>query len=403
MGSEPQLSVERTAARQRNWTGAALWSRGFRPFFLAAGLWALAAIAVWPFVFTGAIALPTQFSAIDWHVHEMLFGYGPAVIAGFLLTAVPNWTGRLPVAGYPLMALAAVWAIGRIAVLVSADIGWVAAAIADCAFLVGLAALIAREVVSGNNGRNLKVVGVILVLAGANVGFHVEAHVFGTATIAVRAGLAGIVFLVLLIGGRIVPSFTHNWLARQSVVARPVPFGRADGVVMVISGLALVLWILAAYRFVAGPMLILAGIGNLWRLSRWQGLRTFADRLVLVLHAGFLLAALGFLFAGVETLRPDLVTQAAAAHVWAIGGIGTMTLAMVTRVTLGHSGRALVASPGTQAIYAAVIVAAVARVAMEFLPDYLLPLLYLAAFAWVAAFAGYLWIYAPILAGRANR
>ncbi|MDR3373369.1 MAG: NnrS family protein [Ancalomicrobiaceae bacterium] len=400
MAREPQPSIERTAARQRRWSGPALWSRGFRPFFLAAGLWAIIAIVVWPFVFIGAIALPTRFAAVDWHVHEMLFGYGAAVIAGFLLTAVPNWTGRLPVAGYPLMALAAIWVAGRVAVMVSGSIGWAAAAVVDCAFLVALAALIAREVVEGKATRNLKVAAVVLVLAGANVGFHVEAAMLGTAAVSIRAGLAGIVFLILLIGGRVVPSFTHNWLARQGVAERPVPLNRADAAVMVLSGVALIAWIVEAPWFVAAPLLVAGGIGNFWRLARWQGVRTFGDRLVLVLHAGFFFVALGFLFASAQAFRPDLVTAAAAVHVWAIGGIGTMTLAMMTRVTLGHSGRVLVASPGTQAVYAAVLIAATARVGLEFLPAYTIELLFVAAAGWVAAFVGFVILYWSALTER---
>jgi len=137
----------------------AILSGGFRPFFLAAGVWALIGIALWPPILTGEIGIPTAFSAIDWHAHEMIFGYGGAVVAGFLLTAIPNWTGRLPVAGWPLAALAVLWAAGRIAVLASDWIGRSAAAVLDAAFLIVFVALIAREVTVVRNWRNLKVGG----------------------------------------------------------------------------------------------------------------------------------------------------------------------------------------------------------------------------------------------------
>lgn len=284
-----------------------MWSRGFRPFFLVAAFWAVAGVAVWPPFFTGEIKIPTAFSPVDWHVHEMIYGYGSAVVAGFLLTAIPNWTGRLPVAGRPLALLCALWVVGRIAVFVSAAIGWLPAALLDTAFLTVFAAVAGREVIAGHNQRNVKVVVLVLMLAAANAGFHIEAAMTGSAAISARTGLAVIVFLILLIGGRVVPSFTHNWLAKQGAMARPVPFGKSDGAVMVLSALALVLWIAASEQSWTGAALLAAGIANFWRLARWRGWATRSDRLVLVLHAGFLFAAVGFLFAGAHALWPDLV------------------------------------------------------------------------------------------------
>jgi len=153
------------SSASRAWHGAPVLSRGFRLFFLAAGAWALIGMALWLPVFTGAITIPTAFSAVDWHAHEMIFGYAGAVVAGFLLTAIPNWTGRLPVAGWPLATLAALWTAGRIVVLTSAWIGRPAAAVADAAFLTVFAALVAREVIKGRNWRNLKVAALVFALA----------------------------------------------------------------------------------------------------------------------------------------------------------------------------------------------------------------------------------------------
>lgn len=390
--------MQRTAERQRSWAGAAVLSRGFRPFFLVAGLWAVLAIAIWPPFFTGAIAIPTAFSPVDWHIHEMIYGYGEAVIAGFLLTAIPNWTGRLPVAGPPLALLSAFWLIGRGAVFVSATIGWVPAAILDTAFLFIFAAVVGREVIAGGNRRNLKVVALVLMLALANAGFHIEAATTGTAPFSTRAGLAIIVFLILLIGGRVVPSFTHNWLAKHGVAARPAPFGTLDGLVMLVSAVVLAAWVACPDASWTGAALFFAGFANLWRLARWRGWTARCDFLVLVLHLGFFFAALGFVVAGIHALWPRLVPSGAVGiHVWAVGAIGTMTLAMMTRATLGHTGRALVASKGTEFVYTAVIVAALARVGMAFVPAWALPLMYAAAAAWIAAFAGFVAIYGPML------
>ncbi len=174
-----------------------MWSRGFRPMFLGAGLWAVIAMTIWAPYFSGNVSVPTAFSPIDWHIHEMIYGYGSAVVAGFLLTAIPNWTGRLPVAGRPLALLCALWALGRGAVFISAIVGPGLAATGDALFLVALASVVAREVIAARDSRNLKVVILVLVLAAANVGFHVEAALTGTAPISARIGLAILVFLAL--------------------------------------------------------------------------------------------------------------------------------------------------------------------------------------------------------------
>ncbi|MCG5234838.1 NnrS family protein [Xanthobacter oligotrophicus] len=393
----------RTAQTLRAFTGLALLSRGFRPFFLGAGVFALAAIAIWPAVFTGTLALPTAFSAIDWHTHEMLFGYGSAVIAGFLLTAIPNWTGRLPVAGATLGSLALLWLLGRCAVLVSGLIGWAVAATVDVAFLAVFTAVVAREIIAARNTRNLKVAAVVLLLALANLGFHLEARLTGTAEHAARAALALIVFLILLFGGRVVPSFTGNWLAKRGEARRPAPADRWDTAALVVSGVGLSGWVAVPDARITGAALLAGGAANLWRLGRWRGWRTFPDPLVLVLHAAFLLVALGFLAAGASCFRAILPVDlpvAVGIHVWAIGGIGGMTLAMMTRATLGHVGHALVASTGTRAIYLLVAVALAARVSMALLPSWGAQLMLAAATAWCMAFAGFLAIYGPMLTRR---
>ena len=204
-----------SVASRRAYSGPALLSFGFRPFFLGAGLWSVAGMLLWLAVYAGDVTLPTAFIPRDWHVHEMLYGYVPAVVAGFLLTAIPNWTGRLPVSGLPLAALAGLWLAGRIAIAVSAAIGPILAAVIDVAFLATFAAVALREIVAGRNWRNLRVLAVLAVLIGGNVLFHLEAIRDGAADYGIRVGLAGAVGLIMLVGGRIVPSFTRNWLARR--------------------------------------------------------------------------------------------------------------------------------------------------------------------------------------------
>ena len=270
--------VHRSADAARSWRGAALLSRGFRPFFLGAGVWAVVGMALWLADFSGAVTIPTAFSAVDWHAHEMVFGYGAAVAAGFLLTAIPNWTGRLPVAGVPLAALALLWTAGRIAVFVSAQIGRTAAGAVDAGFLLVFAALAAREVIAGRNWRNLGVLALALALGLDNVAFHVEDAREGFADFSTRAALGLLVMLILLIGGRVTPSFTGNWIARMGAGPRPAPFGRPDEIVLGLSGLALVLWVAAPEGAATGVLALAAGAGNLWRLSRWRNSPPAATR-----------------------------------------------------------------------------------------------------------------------------
>jgi len=207
----------------RSFRGPALLSYGFRPFFLFGATWGALAVALWPAVLTGSITLPTAFDPVRWHAHELIYGYVPAIITGFLLTAVPNWTGRLPVVGARLLALVALWMAGRIAILFSAEIGPALAAAIDLSFLAALSAIIAREVVAGRNTRNLKVVAVLGVLFAGNAISHAELLFATHSGYGQRIGIAAILMLIALIGGRIIPSFTRNWLVR----ARPRSFAAA--------------------------------------------------------------------------------------------------------------------------------------------------------------------------------
>jgi uncharacterized protein involved in response to NO len=383
--------------RRRDYAGPALLAYGFRPFFLAAGLWAAFGILLWLPQYLGQLTIPTYFGALDWHIHEMLYGYVAAAIAGFLLTAIPNWTGRLPVSGGSLAGLTLLWLAGRIAVLFSAEIGGTLAAAIDVAFLLTLAVVIAREIVAGKNWRNLRVLTVVGVLIVGNVVFHVEVLRTGAADYGIRIGIAAVILLVSLVGGRIVPSFTANWLKRNNPGRLPVPFARFDAMTIAASALALLLWVAAPARPLTGAVMIAAGVLQAVRLSRWAGDRTVADRLVLVLHVGYGFVPLGFLLIGASAWA-GAMPPSAGIHAWTAGAIGLMTLAVMTRATLGHTGRPLEAGPATQAIYALVLVAALLRIAAVFTGSTLM--LEAAGFAWIAGFCCFVWLYAPLMALR---
>jgi uncharacterized protein involved in response to NO len=373
--------------RLRDYTGPALLSYGFRPFFLLGSLYAGLAVLAWLPMFYGELEISTAFAPRDWHIHEMLYGYLSAVVTGFLLTAVPNWTGNLPLQGRPLLVLVLVWLAGRVAVTTSAWIGWEAAAIIDNAFLILVGGAMAREIVKGRNWRNLKVLIAVGILVTGNIVFHVEAHVVAAADYGVRFGIAATMMLIMLIGGRIVPSFTRNWLARENSGRLPASFGTFDVVSMVASGIALLAWIAAPNWDFTGAALITAGLLQAGRLARWAGERAWRDRLVLILHIAYLFVPLGFVLTGLASL--GLSPTGAGIHAWTGGAMGVMTLAVMSRASLGHTGRALVASAPTQFLYGLIVAAALARVCAAIHPSWSDPLLHLAGFAWAAAFLGF--------------
>jgi uncharacterized protein involved in response to NO len=384
-------------ARLKAYRGPVLLSHGFRPFFLFGAIYAALAVLAWLPMFNGRLELWTAFGPVDWHVHEMLYGFLPAIVTGFLLTAIPNWTGRLPIQGKPLFVLVAVWLAGRVAVTFSAEIGWLAAALIDGGFLALVVAATAREILAGKNWRNLRVVGMVTLLLAGNIAFHLEAHLRDTSEYGARVGIAAIVLLIAVIGSRIVPSFTRNWLVRENPGRLPVPFGRFDIAVLGFSAATLALWCVQPFGRLPAAALAIAALLNFARLARWAGDRTWRDRLVLILHVGYLFVPIGFLLAGAGAV--GLITADAGIHAWMVGAAGTMTLAVMTRASLGHTGEALIASPATQTIYAAIVVAALARIGASLEPGWSLPLLDLAAIAWCVAFIGFAISFGPLLLG----
>ena len=385
-----------TVERMQTYDGPAILSYGFRPFFLLGAVWAALAVAVWLPMLAGSLELPTAFAPVDWHVHELLYGYLPAVVAGFLLTAVPNWTGRLPVTGRPLLGLLLIWVAGRLAVAVSAWLGHRWTAVIDLLFLTLLAVVVAREIVAARSLRNLKVLLLLGLLVIGNSVFHAEAALASGTGYGTRIGIAAAVLLISLIGGRIVPSFTRNWLVRERPGALPQPFDLFDIVTLIVGAVALAFWIAAPMHAATGATALMAGLLHTLRLGRWRGYRAVAEPLVLVLHLAYAFVALGFFLVAAGVAFPAHFAASGAVHGWTAGGIGLMTLAVMTRASLGHTGQPLTATAPVQLIYAAASIAALARIvaALGLARD---PLLHLSATAWVIAFAGFAVVYWPLL------
>jgi uncharacterized protein involved in response to NO len=386
------------ALRRRRMAAAIPFLRGgFRPFFFGGAAWGLIALTLWLLALAGAAVLPTQFDPLAWHRHEMLFGFVGAVVAGFLLTAIPNWTGRLPIAGKPLAALFGLWAAARMAVLFSGAMGALPAAALDVGFFAVLAAVAAREVLAAKN-RNLPVVGIVLLLGLACALDHAAASgLLLQPDSGWQGGTAVIVLLISLIGGRITPSFTRNWMAKQAMTrGLPGQPGRFDLLAIAVTAAGLLAWIALEPGAASAGLLAAAGLLQAARLARWGGWRTVRDPLVLILHVGYAWVPAGLLLLALSEAG-QAVPQSAAVHAITAGAMATMILAVMTRATLGHTGRALRAGRGTVGIYALVTVGAVLRVGAALgQVDYTLGMR-ASALTWGAALLLFLLSYGPIL------
>jgi uncharacterized protein involved in response to NO len=380
--------------------GMALLRQGFRPFFLAAALWAVVAVGLWMSVHQGLFAIPTAFDAITWHVHEMVFGFVAAAMAGFLLTAVPNWTGRLPLRGTPLLGLLALWVLGRIAVIVSIETGPILAAALDLAFPAMLLALVLREILAGRNWRNLVISALLALLLVANLCMHLDAAGwFPTSALGQRLGFAAVVLILNLVGGRIVPSFTRNWLVKRGERRLPASFDVFDRVQLAILFVALAGWVGASEHPVTGAALITAGLASVFRLVRWRGYRTFSEPLVWSLHLGFAWMPVGLILIGTSIAGAE-VPQSSGLHALSAGGFAAMILAIMTRATLGHTGRDLRADKPTTAIYLLAFSAAVTRVAAAFQLEVQPMLLWASVALWILAFGLFAVVYGRLLFSR---
>lgn len=381
--------------RGRKRTGPAILSYGFRPFFLGAAIYAAAAVPIWLWMYSSGAAAGGVFGGSSWHAHEMIFGYLGAVIAGFVLTAVPNWTGRLPLSGVPLALLFLSWLAGRVAVSSVGDP--LLAFLIDLAFPVALAGSVWREVIAGKNWRNLPVAGLLTLFALANSLHHAENLWPILNGVGLRLALGVAATMIALIGGRITPSFTRNWLAKRKSVHLPASFGTIDRVALATTALGAAGWMFFPYHPASGILLVLAGLLLIGRLSRWRGLMTWREPIVLILHLGYLWLAASLLLLGWSILAPDMMPQSSALHALTAGAIATMTLAVMTRASRGHTGRLVEADAATIAIYVVVSIGALLRVLAPLLPGFYMDLLTAGGTLWSSAFALFAVRYGPML------
>jgi uncharacterized protein involved in response to NO len=393
--NEIQIVGQPAAAEQQDndeptfprYTGPAFLSYGFRPFFLGAALFAGLAVVTWVVLFAGQAQSGFLYLAREWHVHEMLFGYLPALIAGFLLTAMPNWTDRMPLRGVPLLLLFLLWLGGRL-LMVFPWAGATTAAVVDGAFLVLLATYVWREIMAAGSWDRAPIGILVSLYACANMLFH-EAALRGAPTdLPERLALSVMTLMLTVIGGRLAPTFSREYLADRKIAPLPVVFSPVDGVAIVSVLVGVITWVLQPESVGAGAMLLVAGVASVVRLLRWGGWRTWREPLVLILHIGYGWVGLFLVALGASILGIGFST-ANAVHVLTTGAMGTMTLAVMTRASLGHTGRPRHADRLTVAMYLLVNIGALLRI---FSPNPVTPtalthaMLGLSALGWSGAY-----------------
>jgi uncharacterized protein involved in response to NO len=370
--------------------GSALWSVGFRPFYLLASAYACAAVLAWAAQYSGY--LPALFAAGSLgHAHEMLFGFALAVMAGFLLTAVRNWTGLPTPAGGPLVALAALWLAGRVLVFTPLA---VASAAVNAAFPTALAVAIGVPLVRARNARNYFFVGLLLALGA----FSLAVQLARTGTVAVdprlglRLALDIVLFVLAVMGGRVIPFFTNNALPGAGAARNPSVEKLALGCLLLLLGADA----LRLSDEIAGALALAAAAAHAVRLGLWRPWRTFAAPLLWILHAGYAWIVVHLALRAYASLAPE--AGPLATHALTVGAIGSLTLGMMVRSARGHTGRALVADRHERIAFVLVQLAALVRVFGGLLvPSSQLATVQLSALLWAGAFGLYAVRFWPVL------
>lgn len=379
--------------------GPAILAGGYRAFFFGAALWALVSVVLWVLYLSGVAGLENDIDMILWHGHTLVFGYGGAVVAGFALTAIPNWTGRQPVRGWLLAALVVPWLVARgaeLGLLAGRDLENIRAA-AELLFFLLFVVIAAREVIAGKNWRNLKIIGffaIFLVAAGvANLDrlSLIDLPFAGWVT-----GLALLLTLICVIGGRIIPAFTGNWMRQQKMSPLPVAFNLFDGITILVTIAALVAFIGDWSTTLVGAAAAIAGVLHCIRLARWQGWQTVRSPIVAVLHVSYLWVPVGFLLVALTAFGTSDIGVTSALHAWTIGGIGSTTLAVMTRASLGHAGLPLQDSPLLTSVYAAINLAAFSRLGAVYAGEAYQAFINAAGILWCVAFILFLVGFGPI-------
>ena len=374
-----------------------IFQNSFRPFFIAAGIWATLAVPFWLLNYFGIMIVIDNFNILLWHQHEILYGFVAAAIAGFILTAIPNWTGRLPIKNKPLAILVFLWILGRVGFLTTAIFGTITTSLMDLPFLIVLVLVIMREIVSGKNWRNLPVIILISFFTLGNILVHLQIHeIIDSAELGIRLSTFVLSILLALIGGRIVPSFTRNWLAQNKANKFPRPFGNFDKISLISLVVFVFAQVIIPHHQATSLLALLAGMLHGIRLIRWKVWMTLAEPLIWILHVGYMWLCVALVLIGLSGLT-DFVPYTSSYHALTVGAFSTMILAVMTRASLGHTGRTIKATLGTTTIFIFITIAAILRVYEPFINESGTLILSLSGIFWTLSFALFIFIYFPIL------
>ncbi len=367
---------------------------GFRSFFLLAPLWAVLALLLW-LALLGGHAIPTLANPLGWHAHEMLYGFLGAAIAGFLLTAVPSWTNQPPLSGQPLAILVAVWGIGRLAMLLAGVLPNLLVLVLDSAFLPLLAAQTIKQLRAANNKGQYPLLALLGLLTLANLAYHCAPWLGYSALTPLYLALHAVLGLAVLIGGRIIPSFTTNWMRAKGLQPLPVSSTWLEVTAAILTLLVLLGDSLAPAQIWVAPLAFAAAIAHGLRLYGWRGWLTLREGLLVILHIGYGWLVLGYALLGMAAL--GWLPRSLGIHALAVGGMSILVIAVMSRASLGHTGRKLYADDPLLVAYGLVILGALLRLIAPFTGGYYLPMLTSAGVIWAAGFALYALRFWPIL------
>lgn len=396
----PIMITEPSAQPHPFWTGA------FRPLFLLAGILAIVAVVWWVAGFVHGIAVPSLGTPSFWHAHEMIFGFGGAAIGGFLLTALANWTGRASINGTMLMALTCSWLLGRLAIGFAESLPAFAAITGALFYFVFLIALAARELIAARNFKNMRVIAVISVIAifdGLFVASCLDVISLDPMML-YQTSILTIILLIALIGGRVIPAFTRNWMSREQITApMPAMFDRFDMACLASIVLCITAGLVAPASSTFGYALLLAGALHSVRLIRWRGIYSWREPIVAMLHLGYFWVPVGLGILGVSILWPDMIGSRDALHALTGGAMACMIIAIAGRAALGHTGRELRAGAMLNAAFSLIWFSTAFRVAASQSDEHYVTILAMATLMWLGGWLAFLIGYAPILLGPSQK
>lgn len=386
-----------TIINKNNLASAPFFQNGFRPFFLGAAVIAIVNLLIWLLYVSGNMEIPSLFTPTIWHMHEMIFGFIGAAIAGFLLTAVPNWTGRPALKNWNLILLFGLWLMGRIVVFYSEYTQGVIAALVDLPFFFLLSLYLFNELKKSGNKRNYPIAILLLSFGFANMLMHVEI-IFDieTAIYGYRLAIILVALLIMIIGGRIIPNFTNNWLKQHKISKLAPSMNKFDMLAIMVSLVGLIGWIIAPESYVIGVILCVAGGLQLLRVLRWRGYLIFKNPILLIMQISYFWLALALFLLGLFIMTGNSQLDIPL-HILTLGTFSVMILAIMTRATLGHTGRKIVASKITVFVYIFINLSLLFRILAPIIDIAYLPFLHISGLMWLLSFGLFLFQYAPYM------